>query len=102
LKSVARFSYLYSRQFISSIQAMESIEACEQVPWSPGQNSCSRLVVMQKTNNVQSSDGLMDGVSEQDSKVTLFLAYTNMARGLVIRLASTGAPAYQQAMALMS
>jgi hypothetical protein len=77
---------------------MESIEACEQVPWSPGQNSCSRLVVMQRTNNVQSSDGLMDGVSEQDSKVTLFWAYTNMARVLVIRLARTRAPAYQQAM----
>jgi hypothetical protein len=59
-----------------------------QVQWS----SCK------KTNNVQSSDGLMDGVSEQDSKVTLFWAYTTMARGLVIRLASTGAPAYQQAM----
>jgi hypothetical protein len=56
------------------------------------------LVVMQKTSNVQSSDGLMDGISEQDSKVTPFWAYTNMARGLVIRLASTGAPAYQQAM----
>jgi hypothetical protein len=39
-----------------------------------------------------------DGVSEQDSKVTLFWAYTNMAHGLVIRLASTGVPAYQQAM----
>jgi hypothetical protein len=53
---------------------------------------------MQKTNNVQSSNGLMDGISEQDSKVTLFWAYTNIAHGLVIRLASTRAPAYQQAM----
>jgi hypothetical protein len=52
---------------------MESIEACEHVPWSPGQNSSSRLVVVQKTNDLL---GLMDGVSEQDSKVTLFWAGT--------------------------
>jgi hypothetical protein len=70
LKSVAKFSYLYSRRFISSIQAMEGIEAYEHVPWSPGQNSSSRFV-MQKTNNVQSSD--------------CFGRTQIMARGMIIR-----------------
>jgi hypothetical protein len=55
---------------------MESIQASEHVPWSPGENSSSRLVIVQKTNNVQSSDGLMDGVGEQDSKVTLWRTQT--------------------------
>jgi hypothetical protein len=53
---------------------MESIEACVHVPWSL-QASSSRLAVVQKTNNVQNSDGLMDGVSEQNSKITLLHKY---------------------------